>query len=132
MLPWAGLVVALLAVQPPYARHLTTETRVEVADHVVPAVLIFGVSVAMVMRARRRVAEIGSFPLVAGFLMLLAGLWMTATHIPLVNQARRGTNDVSYLDAVWHTFPGVLVLVLGLVWTTAWWSASPGEPDEQP
>lgn len=121
-LPWVGLVISLLALLPPYTRDLNTEMRVEVADHVVPGAILLAVSAAMVARSRQAGNGGETFPLVAGMVVLLAGLWMTATHIPLVNQARRGENEVSYLDAAWHTVPGVVVLVLGLVWTAAWWS----------
>ena len=123
-LPWAGLVVALVALLPPYTRDLNTEMRVEIADHVVPSILMVAVSVTMLVRARRRTPETGTLPLVAGFAILLAGLWMTATHLPLVNQAREGQNDVSYLDAAWHTVPGLVVMVLGAVWAAAYWSTA--------
>ena len=124
-----GLVIGVLALLPPYTRDLDTEMRVEVADHVIPGLVVLAVSVAVLVRARRNVLESGMLPLVAGFVIMLAGLWMTATHIPLVGQARRGENQVSYLDAGWHTVPGLVVLVLGLLWTAAWWSAA-APPEE--
>lgn len=124
-----GLVIGVLALLPPYTRDLGTEMRVEVADHVIPGVVLLAVSVAVLVRARRDVLESGMFPFVAGFVIMLAGLWMTATHIPLVNQARRRENEVSYLDAGWHTVPGVVVLGLGLLWTVAWWSVGVSEDD---
>jgi hypothetical protein len=129
-LPWAGLVIAGVAVLPPYTRDLNTEMRVEVADHVVPGLVMLGVSLTMLVRSRRATTESepGMLPLAAGFTILLAGLWMTATHLPLVNQARRSQNDVSWFDATWHTVPGLIVLALGLVWAAAWWSAGAGEP----
>ena len=123
-LPWAGLVIALVALLPPYTRDLNTEMRVEIADHVVPGILMVAVSIAMLVRARRSTPQTGTFPLIAGFAILLAGLWMTATHLPLVNQARARQNDVSYLDAAWHTVPGLVVMVLGAVWTAAYWSGA--------
>ena len=126
-LPYAGLVVAGWAMLAPYVLlgpDINAAAKNEVADHVVPGVLIVLVSVAMLVRARSRVPESG-FPLVAGLLVALAGVWMAATHLPLVNQARRGEAGVTYDVAAWHTIPGVVVLVLGLVWAGAYWSSAP-------
>ncbi|MFP5375461.1 MAG: hypothetical protein ACLGIO_01590, partial [Acidimicrobiia bacterium] len=92
-------------------------TRVEVADHVVPTVLMIALSVAALASARRPAP--GLFPLVAGMGVLLAGLWMTATHVPLVAQASR--DEVSAGAAAYHTVPGLAVLALGVVWVAAHW-----------
>ena len=58
--------------------------------------------------------------LAGGFLVLLSGIWMTATHIPLVAQAGRG--EVTAAAAAYHTAPGLAVLVLGIVWVGCYWS----------
>jgi hypothetical protein len=117
-LPVIGLVAAGVAVLPPYtASDICTSTRVEVADHVVPAVLMALLSLAALVAARR--PRPGMFPLVAGLGILLAGLWMTATHVPLVAQATR--DEVSYGTAAYHTVPGLLVLAFGVVWTATHW-----------
>ena len=118
-LPVVGLVTAAVAVLPPYtASDIGTSMRVEVADHVVPAVLIVVLSLGALARRRRTTA--GMFPLVAGFGVLLAGLWMTATHLPLVAQARRDEVDAGI--AAYHTVPGLIVLAFGVVWVAAHWS----------
>lgn len=133
-LPWVGIVIGLWAVIPPYAgpELANLESRVEIADHVVPSIAMLAVSVAVLVLARRRSDPgTGSFPLVAGMVVLLAGLWMTATHVPLVNQARRDEAGVTWAAAIWHTAPGVVVTVLGLVWAAAWWSAA-GGPEAAP
>lgn len=123
-LPWVGLAVAVWALLPPYTGpELNTEQRVEVADHVVPAVLMGALALAALVRGRRG----GAFPLVAGLGIALAGLWMTATHVPLVNQARSG--QVTYGAAAWHTTPGLVVLALGAVWAAVHWSAAAGPPE---
>ena len=124
-LPWAGIVLGLWALVPPYAgpELANLESRVEVADHVVPGIVMLAVSVAVLARSRRA-EDRSAFPLVAGMVVLLAGLWMTATHVPLVNQARRGEAGVTYGAAVWHTAPGVVVMILGLVWAATYWSAA--------
>ncbi len=122
-LPLAGLVVGLWALLPPYTGPaINTETRVEVADHVVPSVLLLGLSIASLVRSRRG-PRLSPFPLVAGFGVVLAGLWMTATHVPLVNQARQ--DQVTVAAAAYHTVPGLVVLALGLVWVVAHWSTPP-------
>lgn len=127
-LPFAGLVIGLWAVLPPYTGpEINTETRVEVADHVVPSILMLALSLAMLFVRRRADRSPGagaSFPLLAGFGVLLAGFWMVATHIPLVSQARRG--QVTNGAAAYHTVPGVVVLLLGLAWVALYWSS--GEP----
>lgn len=121
-LPYAGLVVGVWATVAPYVLlgpDLNAEGSVEFADHVVPGLVMIVLSGVTLLRDRRATVA-GSFPLVAGFVVLLAGLWMTLTHLPLVRDARNGlvTDGV----AAWHTVPGLVVLVLGVVWVAAYWS----------
>ncbi|MDP9387163.1 MAG: hypothetical protein M3Q48_04360 [Actinomycetota bacterium] len=107
------------ALLPPYTGpELATQTRVEVADHVVPALVVLALSLFALARARRPAP--GAFPLLAGLGVLLAGFWMTATHVPLVAQAARG--EVAAGAAAYHSVPGVAVVVLGTVWAWAHWS----------
>jgi len=122
-LPVAGLVVGLWALLPPYSGpEINTATRVEVADHVVPAALVLGVSAWALWRARRPSPPAGTGLLVAGFAVVLAGLWMTATHLPLVAQARR--DEVTEAAAAYHTLPGLAVLALGALWAARHWTAT--------
>ena len=126
-LPYAGLAAAVWAIAAPYVLlgpDINAAAKNEVADHVVPGVVMIGVCVTMLVRDRRPAPE-GGFPLVAGLVVALAGLWMLATHLPLVNQAREGHVDVTYGVAAWHTVPGLVVLLLGLVWAGAYWSSVP-------
>lgn len=129
-LPFLGLVVAGWALLPPYSGpELGTEMRVEIADHVVPSVLMIVLSVVALVR-RRAIgagADKGSFMLLAGLGILLAGFWMVATHLPLVAQARRG--EVTGGVAAYHTAPGVAVMLLGLVWAALHWNDSAPEPE---
>ena len=108
-----ALLIALWAVLPPYSGpELQTETRKEIADHVVPAILLLALLLAAVFGAWR-----SPFTMLAlGLGTALSGLWMTATHVPLVGQAFR--HEVTWGATVWHTLPGVAVLTLGAVW--AW------------
>ena len=121
-LPYAGLVLGVWALVAPYVLlgpDLNAEGSREFADHVVPGVLVLALSAAMLARNRRGAAA-GSFPLVAGMGVALAGLWMTATHLPLVSDASDGV--VSESVAAWHTVPGLVVLALGVVWAGVHWS----------
>lgn len=118
-LPVMGLIAAAVAVLPPYtSSDIGTSMRVEVADHVIPAVVMVVLSLGALARRRRTTS--GTFPLVTGLGVLLAGLWMTATHLPLVAQATRDEVDVGI--AAYHTVPGLIVLGLGVVWVAAHWS----------
>ena len=127
-LPFLGLAAAAWSLLPPYSGpELNTEMRVEIADHVVPGILMLVLSVAALVRSRRAGARspAGSFMLLAGLGILLAGFWMVATHVPLVAQARRG--EVPGGTAAYHTAPGIAVMVLGLVWAALHWNDSAPE-----
>jgi hypothetical protein len=50
--------------------------------------------------------------LVASGALSLAGLWMTATHVPLLLQAARAI--VPWPNAIWHAAAGPIVLALGV------------------
>lgn len=50
-----------------------------------------------------------------GLVVTLAGLWATATHVPLVVQAAGGRVD--WVPAIHHALPGPVVLLLGAGWT---------------
>lgn len=119
LLPAAGVVVAAWSALPPYTGpEIGTSDRVEIADHVVPAVVMLAVSLVALVWSRRRAG--GLLPLGAGLGVLLAGAWMTATHVPLVAQATRG--EVGAGAAAYHTAPGLAVVALGVVWVAVHWS----------
>lgn len=129
-LPYAGLVVGVWASIAPYALlgpDLNASAKNEFVDHVVPGALIVILSVVTLVRARSASTPAGgSFPLLAGFGILLAGLWMTATHLPLVKDAQ---NDLVATDVTaWHTIPGLVVMVLGGIWAATAWSDAAEEP----
>lgn len=113
-LPVAGLLVAAWAVLPPYVGPaLATEPRVEVVDHVVPGLVVLAVSAgALVAGARPAQTGVGMFA--AGLAVVLAGFWMTATHVPLLAQAARAEAPVG--AAVYHTLPGLAVVAVGVAW----------------
>ncbi|MGH9281992.1 MAG: hypothetical protein ACRD0S_03535 [Acidimicrobiales bacterium] len=123
-LPCAGLVIGVWAAVTPYVLlgdDLNALAKNEFADHVVPGALMIGLSVAQLLRDRKGVTG-GTYPLLAGFGVALAGLWMTATHLPLVSDASDGV--VEEKVAAWHTIPGLVVLVLGAVWAVTCWSGA--------
>ena len=112
MAAWAAL--------PPYAGPaLNTARRVEVADHVVPAV---GVAIASLLgtAVAKRGARAASAIFGLGLVVVLGGLWMTLTHVPLVGQAARG--EAPWGATAYHGAPGLGVVLYGLLWAKSWWA----------
>jgi hypothetical protein len=65
--------------------------------------------------------------------VLLAGLWMMATHIPLVAQTARGGDDAgTWAATIYHFSSALAVFGLGLLWATATWSEAGDEPQRAP
>jgi hypothetical protein len=78
------------------------------------------VAAGAVLVAHRR-GGVGAMPfLLAGLVILLAGIWMVSTHVPLLNQARRG--DAPWGASLYHSASAVLVLGVGVAWTGAAWT----------
>jgi len=127
LLPLVGLAVAVWASLPKYSGPtLNVEPATEVADHVIPAVLVLLASLAGIL-AGRRARGPGAIRFLAGLAVLLAGLWMMATHLPLVAEALRG--DAPWPATIYHTSAALAVFGLGLLWSTATWSEA-GEEAE--
>ncbi len=113
----AGVLVGAWAFLPPYTGPaLNTAARVEFADHVVPGIVVVAISILALFAGSRGDAE----PLLfgAGLGVVLAGFWMTATHFPLVVQATRG--EAPWGATVYHSLPGLAVLLLGVAWAVAY------------
>jgi len=122
VLPLLGVVVGLWGALPRYVDSgLLTEDRVEFVDHVVPAVVVVIVSLVS-LGVVRRSPRPGPFLFVAGLVVLLAGLFMLATHVPLVMQATRG--EAPWGGTVFHTSSALAVFGLGLLWAAAYWSSA--------
>jgi hypothetical protein len=118
-LPLGGLVAGIWALLPPYlGPYLDTARRVEIADHVVPSTVVL-LTTLLAYRASRRGASALAM-LAAGCVVVLGGLWMTTTHLPLVTQASQGQAPGG--AAAYHTAPGLFVAALGVTWVLAYWS----------
>ena len=129
-LPLVGLVVGVWAIIPPYLHafgKLNVEHRVEIADHVIPGVAILAVSVLGLLLLRSA-APSAILLFMGGGVIALSGFWMVATHVGLVKQARQ--DIVPGGAVVWHSLPGVAVLLLGVAWTIRFWDTD--DTDEAP
>lgn len=102
--PWVGPLVGLDVPGVP--------SHIEVMTHAVPAVIAAGVAIAGLT---------GRLPLAAALLLVLAGLWETATHVPLVGQAVQGL--VGFDAALFHSVPGFAILALAVVVAVWAWRA---------
>lgn len=107
----AGAIAGLYAMAPAVVGRLGHLRRgAEVVDHVIPGLVV----IALVGVAAGGGADSVAFMVVAGTVVCLAGLWMTATHIGLLEQAVH--NQVGWATALYHFSTAVLVLVLGVAW----------------
>lgn len=114
-----GLLVGVVATLPHLVGpRLDTASGVEVVDHVVPGVIVLATSAAVVA-AGRFVRISGTAILGAGLTVVLAGLWMTATHVPLVAQAAR--HEAPWGATAYHCATAAAVLAVGLVWVRHSW-----------
>lgn len=123
LLPLIGLGVAVWASLPKYSGpKLSVDASKELADHIIPAIVVFVAAVVGILAGRRPQGP-GALRLIAGLAVLLAGLWMMATHIPLVTQTLRGGPDAaSWAATIYHTSSALAVFGLGLLWATVTWS----------
>jgi len=131
-LPFIGLAVALWASLPKYSGPtLNVEPAKEVADHVIPAVVVLLCAVVGLVASRRAQGP-GALRFMAGMGVLLAGLWMMATHLPLVAEAMR--DEAPWPATIYHTSAALAVFGLGLLWATLTWSeaGAEDEPARQP
>lgn len=128
-LPLLGVLTGLWAMVPPYVEPfgaLAVRRSVELLDHVVPGAVVLAVALAAyLLLGAGRPAPM----LLGGLVISLAGLWILATHVGLVAQARQG---IAPSGAVaWHGLPGIGVTLLGVVWSARFWSAG-GQTEAPP
>lgn len=110
LIPLAVWLALVPSVAPALGYTLDLDPVVEVVDHVVPGVVIL-VVIAAALLLRARPSAPYAFAIGAA-LSLLAGLWATATHVPLLAQAQQGL--VTWGAATFHSVPGVVVMVVAL------------------
>lgn len=90
---------------------LDVPLRLEIADHLVPGVVMVCAATAALL-LRRKPSGATAY-LVAAGLVFLSGLWTFSTHVPLVGQAAQG--GIDWGTAIFHTAPGVVILVVALI-----------------
>lgn len=96
---------------PPLGFDLDVLAKVEIVDHVVPGSVIVACSMLGLSLLRRgRSGSLASLGIAAA--IVLAGLWITTTHVPLLLDAGRGV--VPWATACFHTASGPLILALGV------------------
>lgn len=107
--PLAAIVLffAVWATTAPYAGKalaLEVDTRaiVEVVDHVIPGAVVIAVALGALLADR--------LALPGALAAILAGFWMSGTHVPLLAQAAR--EEVGLGSALWHTLPCFAVFML--------------------
>jgi len=120
-LPLFGLLIGVWAILPPYIStfgKLNVQSRVEIADHVVPGLVVLAVSVVGYLVLRSPDPSMPSL-FGGGAVITLAGFWMVVTHVPLISQSR---NHIVPAGAVaWHGLPGLAVMLLGILWVRSFW-----------
>jgi hypothetical protein len=122
-LPWMGLGVAVWAALPwafgPQVN--VADESVEIVNHVLPSIVVALASVVALL-ARPRPGRVTATRFFCGLVVLLAGLFVMATHIPLLLQAARGEHGTDWVTAIWHNSAAFAVFGLGLLWTVTHWS----------
>ena len=122
-----GVVVGLWAVAPNFTGPglVLQDPSVEIIDHVVPGLIVVAASiVALVVAWSARRPRPALF--LSGGVVAAAGLWMVATHVPLLLQAVQGS--APWDATLYHLAPSAAVLWLGVAWTARYWSDWMGPP----
>ncbi len=87
--------------------------RVEFVDHVVPGGLVALAGLYLAGLARRRALAGTGSALLASGVCFLAGVWVLATHVPLVGDAANATQP--WGAAIWHSTAALPIVGLS-VW----------------
>ena len=120
ILALAGLPVAFWGSLPQWSGpKLNVSASTEVADHIIPAIFVVLASVVAILAGRRPQGP-GALRLMAGMVVLLSGLWMLVTHLPLVAEATR--DEAPWPATIYHTSSALAVFGLGLLWSATTWS----------
>ena len=106
---FAGLSIAVPYVDAPLGLDVDVATRLEVADHVIPGLIVALLALGAVVGRRQPDHRI----VVAGTAVaFLAGLWISTTHAPLLVQA--GEGSVPWDAALFHAALGPPIAVISL------------------
>lgn len=126
---WAAILAAIgawTAIVPylgkPLGLVVNVPWRVEFADHVVPGAIIVATGLYLHKRAERGAPAGERNALFAAGLCFLAGFWVLATHVPLLQDASEEL--VSWEAAIWHSIAAVAIVVV------AGWFLMRSIPDE--
>jgi hypothetical protein len=115
-----GVVAGLLGILPFFVTpELDTSRAAEIADHVFPGVVVLGAAGAVLVAHRRSGVSPMAF-LMAGMAILLAGIWMASTHVPLLSQA--ANDEAPWAGALYHSASAAIVLAVGVAWASAAWT----------
>ena len=85
---------------------------VEVVDHVLPGLAVLAAGWWLRMLARRGPWSASPQSLPAAIVCVLGGLWVVASHVPLLVDA--ADDQVDWGAAIWHSLAGLPIVVLGL------------------
>ncbi|MEJ7787331.1 MAG: DUF6529 family protein [Solirubrobacteraceae bacterium] len=115
---WAALgILGAWALAVPYVAaaaglELDLAPKLEVIDHVVPGAVILGAS-AIVLALRRQDPAAHEVPVIGTVaIAMLAALWITTSHIPLLGEAAQGSAPLA--ASLLHGAAGPPVLLLSL------------------
>lgn len=84
--------------------------RVEVVDHVIPGLLVVAAALYLRRLAGRRPLAGQGVALLAAGVSFLAGFWVLATHLPLLQDASEEL--VSWEAAIWHSIAALPIVGL--------------------
>lgn len=112
---------------PPLGLALNVTDDVEVVDHVVPGVAVALCAGLAALLARRGTPPEASAPILGlTSLCFLAGLWQTATHVPLVLEG--GAAEAPWGAVLLHSSAGPAILAIALWLTLRTLAIEPAEP----
>lgn len=130
MLAGAGLLFGTWALLPRYVGpELELGPRgpmLEFIDHTVPGAIVIALSLLALVRGRPGRPGAPSLLFYAGLGVAVAGVWMTATHIPLVKQALQG--QAPWDATLHHSLPSAAVLLFGVGWCLLYRVRGDGKP----
>jgi len=99
--PYLGELIGLVVKVP---------ARVEVVDHVIPGLLVVAAALYLRRLAGRRPLTGQGVALLAAGVSFLAGFWVLATHLPLLQDASEKL--VSWEAAIWHSIAALPIVGL--------------------